>query len=234
MRRSLLAVCALMLASATLSLADEWNRKIEVTFNGPVSIPAVHQPGWGVLPAGQYVFRIVNTKSDRHIVQIFRKDEKEVYATVLAIPNMRLEVTDKVVITFRETPAGQPVALRGMFYPGRNWGDEFVYAKVQATQLANVVNEPVLNMPAAMEKEEAKPESAEVIAELEAAPVTAIAPSGAEVETAEVVTPPPVVAMAAPAEELPQTASPLPLFALAGVLATMAGLGVRLAEKRLL
>ena len=232
MRKVLFAVCGLMLASAALSLADEWNRRIEVTFSGPVSVPAIHEPGWGVLPAGTYVFRIMDLNADRHIVRIFGKDEKKVYATVLAVPNMRLEVTDKVVIAFRETPAGQPVALRAMFYPGRQWGEEFVYAKVQAAALASAVNEPVLSMPAAMEKEEARPESPEAIAELESAPLTAIAPSGVEVQTAEVVTRPTVEAMAAPAEELPRTASPLPLFALAGVLATMAGLGVRLAEKR--
>ena len=79
------------------------------------------------------------------------------------------------------------------------------------------------------------PEAPQVIAELEAAPVTAVAPSGAEVETAQVVTPPTpeLLAKNEPAKELPHTASPLPLFALMGMLATMAGFGLRFAEKRL-
>ena len=106
--RTLLAVCTLALVSATFSLADEWNRKIEFTFDQPVSIPAVHQPGWAVLPPGTYVFKIFNSSSDRHIVQIFDKGETEIYATILAVPDTRLKVTDKVVLTFRETPAGQP------------------------------------------------------------------------------------------------------------------------------
>jgi sortase A len=31
--------------------------------------------------------------------------------------------------TFRERAAGEPAALRAWFYPGKNWGEEFVYPK---------------------------------------------------------------------------------------------------------
>ena len=31
--------------------ADAWNRKTVITFGGPVEIPGVHLPGWGILPA---------------------------------------------------------------------------------------------------------------------------------------------------------------------------------------
>ncbi len=91
-----------------------------------------------MLPAGTYVFKIVDSKSDRHIVQIFSADEKTVYATILAIPNYRLKVTGKTVITFRERPAGEPQALRAWFYPGRNWGEEFVYPKKKAIEIAKI------------------------------------------------------------------------------------------------
>ena len=232
--RNVLAVCAIALASATVSLADEWNRKIVFTFPNAVSIPAVHQPGWGVLPPGTYVFKIMDSQSNRHIVQIFNKEENQIYATILAIPNTRLTPTDDVVLTFRETPAGQPLALRAMFYPGRTWGEEFVYPKVRATQLAKRASEPVLSMPEVLEKEEAKPEAPQVIAELERTPVTAIQPSGQEVQTDEVVTPPPVVvAKNEPPKTLPDTASPLPLLALLGLTSLGAGLGLRLAVKRI-
>src|ERR1041385_358612 len=69
--------------------ADEWNRKTTMTFSGPVEIPGVHLKGWNVLPAGTYVFKILDSQSDRHIVQIFNKDETIIYATILAIPNYR-------------------------------------------------------------------------------------------------------------------------------------------------
>src|ERR1700682_5018161 len=124
--------------------ADDWNRKTVMTFSGPVEIPGVHLTGWGVLPAGTYVFKILDSSSDRHIVQIFNKDETMIYATILAIPNYRLKATDKTVVTFRERPAGQPEALRAWFYPGRNWGEEFVYPKAKAIELAKATNTPVL------------------------------------------------------------------------------------------
>ena len=62
-----------------------------LTFSGPVEIPGVHLKGWSVLPAGTYVFKILNSQSDRHIVQIFNKDETAIYAAILAIPNHRLK-----------------------------------------------------------------------------------------------------------------------------------------------
>ena len=139
-----------------------------ITFSGPVEIPGVHLTGWGVLPAGTYVFKIVDSASDRHIVQIFSQDEKTVYATILAIPNYRLKATDKTVMTFRERPAGQPEALRAWFYPGREWGEEFVYPKAKAIELAKVTNVPVLAIPVEVKVEVAKPAEPEIVAELKA------------------------------------------------------------------
>src|ERR1700726_1399907 len=145
--QKLAAVCGFALASVTFAptaQADDWNRKTVITFSAPVEIPGVHFFGWGVLPAGTYVFKILDSQSDRHIVQIFNQDETTVYATILAIPNYRLKATDKTVMTFRERPAGQPGALRAWFYPGRNWGEEFVYPKAKAIELAKATKLPVL------------------------------------------------------------------------------------------
>src|SRR5271166_5578956 len=102
--KAVMAVSFVALASAMLApsaKADDWNRKTVVTFSGPVEIPGVHLTGWGVLPAGTYVFKLLDSQSDRHIVQIFDKDETKVLATILAIPNYRLQATDQTVITFR-------------------------------------------------------------------------------------------------------------------------------------
>src|SRR5580765_6465838 len=145
--RAVPTVFCIALLGATFSpsaKADAWNRKTVITFSGPVEIPGVHLTGWGVLLAGTYVFKILDSQSDRHIVQIFSKDELTVYATILAIPNYRLKATDKTVMTFRERPAGQPEALRAWFYPGRNWGEEFVYPKAKAIEIAKATNTPVL------------------------------------------------------------------------------------------
>jgi hypothetical protein len=220
--------------------ADDWNRKTTITFSGPVEIPGVHLAGWGVLPAGTYVFKILDSQSDRHIVQIFNQEETMIYATILAIPNYRLKATDKTVITFTERPAGEPEALRAWFYPGRNWGEEFVYPKAKAIALAKASNTPVLFTPVDIPVEVAEPiksADAPVVIELKRAPIMAIKPTGEELQLAEVVTPPPAateVATAAvePDRVLPSTASPLPLLALAGFLAMGAFLALRLTEKR--
>jgi hypothetical protein len=216
--------------------ADDWNRKTVVTFSAPVEIPGVHLQGWGVLPAGTYVFKILDSQSDRHIVQIFSQDEKTVYATILAIPNYRLQPTDKTTITFRERPAGEPEALRAWFYPGRNWGEEFVYPKARAMELAKSENTPVLFTEAEIPVEVVAPiQSANepVVVQLNQAPIMAAQPSGEQVQLAQVVTPPPPAEMqvaAAPAPvaaTLPATASSFPLMALFGLLALGGALTIR-------
>jgi hypothetical protein len=225
--------------------ADDWNRKTVMTFSGPVEIPGVHLTGWGVLPAGTYVFKILDSQSNRHIVQIFNVDETMIYATILAIPNYRLQATDKTVITFSERPAGEPEALRAWFYPGRNWGEEFVYPKARAIELAKTTNTPVLFTAVEIPLEVALPvrtADEPVVVQLKQAPVMAIKPTGEEVELAQVVTPPPAETQAADAvvntqagrETLPTTASPLPLIALFGLLALGGAFTLRFVEKRAL
>ena len=227
----------LALIGATFSpsaKADDHDKKTTLTFSQPIEIPPVHIQGYRVLPAGTYVFKLVNSSSNRHIVQIFNEDQTKIFATILAIPNYRLQPKNKTVITFNESVKGAPQAIRAWFYPGAHWGEEFVYPKAKAVELAKETNLPVLQMPAMAKEEAAKPEESR--AELEQAPVTAVRPSGEEVEIAQVVTAPPAEevaqAAAAPAPELPTTASPLPLIALLGLLALAGALSLRLAEKR--
>jgi hypothetical protein len=220
-------------ALTTMARADAYDEKTVVTFSGPVEIPGVHLKGWGVLPAGTYVFKLVDSQSDRHIVQIFSEDEKTVYATILAIPNYRLKVTGKTVITFRERPAGEPEALRAWFYPGKNWGEEFVYPKTIAIEIAKSTGTAVLFTPAELPvevSEPIKPVDEVVVAQLRTAPVQAIQPTGEEVELAQVVTPPPPAELIA--SKLPATASSLPLIALLGLLALIGAFALRTGEKR--
>lgn len=206
--------------------ADEWNRKTVVTFNEPVEVPGV---GAQILPAGTYVFKIMDSASDRHIVQIFNQDENHVYTTILAVANYRLQPTSKTVMTFKERAEGQPEAIRAWFYPGHNWGEEFVYPKSRAVELAKVVNEPVLAMTL---------ETEPTVTALKTVEVEAVKPTGEEVSVAEVVQPPPpeettpAPAAAATAEPLPHTASTLPLVGLIGLLSLGAGFTLVLIAKR--
>jgi hypothetical protein len=237
-------VFSLALMGATFSPAahaDDWNRKTKITFSGPVEIPGVHLKGWAVLPAGTYVFKILDSNSERHIVQIFSADEKTVYATILAIPNYRLKATDKTVMTFRERPAGEPEALRAWFYPGRNFGEEFVYPKARAIELAKTNNTPILFMQTEIPVEvpqQPVAASEPVVAQMREAPVMAVQPTGETVELAAVVTAPPAMAVqpdpAPMAAVLPATSSALPMAALFGLLALGGALSLKIVQKHAL
>jgi len=216
MLASILCFFVLFVLVAPVAMADDWNRETVITFSGPVEVPGV---GAQTLPAGTYVFKILNSLSDRHIVQIFNRDKTHLFTTVLAMPNHRLQATDKTVITFRERPAGQPEALRAWFYPGRKWGEEFVYAKARAVELAKETNEPVLATPIEL--------AAAPVEALNTAPVEAVDPKGEPVELAQVVEPPPMTA-----DPLPKTASPLPLIGLIGLLTLGAGFALSAFAKR--
>ncbi|HEV2173080.1 MAG TPA: hypothetical protein VGR71_05915 [Nitrospira sp.] len=242
------AVFSMALLGVALSpslKADDYDKKTTMTFSGPVEIPPVYITGMRVLPAGTYVFKLVNSSSNRHIVQIFNKEQTKIYATILAIPNYCLVPKDKTVITFNEGVKGRPEAIRAWFYPGANWGEEFVYPKTKAVELAKVTNVPVLALQADVPLEVAKPEEPTVVSVLQQAPIIAVKPTGEVVEIAQVIqtTPqPPASVAAAPAQapvlvaenKLPATASSLPLIMLCGLLAIGSAFGVRAMRKQTL
>jgi hypothetical protein len=118
-----ISMCAAVLCVTfvTAAKADTWDRKTIVTFGDSVEIPGQ------VLPAGTYVFKLANSASDRHIVQIWNADETQILATILTIPNYRLDSPDRTIFEFDERPSDSPVALHSWFYPGDNTGQEFVY-----------------------------------------------------------------------------------------------------------
>jgi hypothetical protein len=211
MTRLVVAMASVGLLGIALSpsaRADEWNKKTVMTVSEPIQVPNQ------VLPAGTYVIKLLDSQSDRHIVQIFNKDENHLFTTILAIPNYRIQPTGKTVFTFWETPPGQPKALRAWFYPGDNFGQEFAYPKSAAVQIAAVAHQPVPTTEATQP------------AELPKAEVTQTQP---EPQQEAQNTPPPPPQEAAPApepaptpepapQELPKTASPYPLIGLAGLL----------------
>lgn len=207
-------LCTMFSATA---LAQPRDRKTTVTFSQPFEIPGVGPQGSGpqVLPAGTYVFALVDSLGDRHIVRVFSSDEQQVHATILAIPNYRLRATDKTVMTFAERAAGDPQAIRAWFYPGDTSGQEFVYPKKRAVELAKITQQPVLYIP---DEVAAQPP----LVALKAAPVRAVTPVGEDVALAEVVEAPPVQVA-----RLPKTAGNLPLIGLMGLLSMAVGLSLK-------
>jgi hypothetical protein len=237
----LIALTALTTAVslAPIARADEWNKQTVMTVNEAIQLPnATLQPG-------SYTFKLLDSQSDRHIVQVFDKDGMHLITTILAVPNYRLQPTGKTKFSFWEVPAGQPPALRAWFYPGDNFGQEFVYPKNISSQIASTAKMAVPTTTA---------ESAE---EYKTAPITATNETGtsstldtntytqtqtAEVAPAPVVTPEPTpepapqVAAAEPAptpvpsetpSELPHTASSVPLIGLVGFVSLLGFFALR-------
>ncbi|MBV9265059.1 MAG: hypothetical protein JO061_02710, partial [Acidobacteriaceae bacterium] len=201
--------------------ADNWDKKTIVTVNEPIIA------GNKVLDPGTYVWKLLDSPSDRHIVQIFDKDQQHLQTTVLAIPNYRLQPTGKTEFSFWETPAGVPKAVRAWFYPGDNYGQEFPYPKKLVAQLASAAPVPVpmsYNEPAPAAQPEPQPEPAPA-----AAPAPAPQPEPQAQPQQQ--TPPPAPAAPAP-QALPHTASFNSLFGLLGLASlSLAGL-LTLADKR--
>ena len=202
--------------SAPGARADQWNKKTVMTFNQPVEIPGQ------ILPAGTYTFKLLESPSDRHIVQVFNADGTQLIATILTINDYRLQPTGRTVVKFAEQPGDAPDALKAWFYPGDNFGQEFVYPKTRAIELAVAVKEPVPAVPV----EAADLTTVEIVAvtpEQKEVPVTEAVQTTAPVAAA------PAAAPAVETAELPKTASALPLIALLG----LASLGAAIAVKRL-
>src|SRR5215471_21267227 len=101
----LLTVGAVAVASALGLLApqvqgDQWDKKTIVTFSTPIEVPG------RVLAAGTYIFKLLDSPSNRHIVEIYNQDETKLQTMILAVPDERLEPKGKTVITFEERPTG--------------------------------------------------------------------------------------------------------------------------------
>jgi hypothetical protein len=193
---------------------------------------AVELPG-ATLPAGTYLFRLADGATNRHIVRVMSEDRQKLHTTLLAIPNYSLEkASDEPQVRFMEGPETGPQAVKVWFYPGRTVGHEFIYPRAQALKIAQRTGETVLTTKTETAVAETVTdqdmtrvdrngaEMAEVrIAEQPAAasmvaqePTPAVAQDRAPMPAPERTT-----AVVAERQELPNTASFLPLLALIGV-----------------
>jgi hypothetical protein len=138
------ACAALFLATLAprSAQADEWNSRTIVSFSNPVQVPGA------TLPAGTYVFKVLESSANRDIVEVSNEREDHVFATLIAVPDYYgtakarrddpvAPTEDKTLITFYETSSGQPEAIKEWFYPGQAYGLEFVYSKDQPGPAGN-------------------------------------------------------------------------------------------------
>jgi LPXTG-motif cell wall-anchored protein len=235
------AFCLILIASLATAPANAQNgdRKTVVTFSEPVEIP-----GGTVLPAGTYFFKLLNQDSGRWVVQIFDKNQTHTYATLITIQDFRYHPTDKPVMTFAERPDGAPPAIKEWFFPGEQFGRQFVYGKNRALQLAKQVNEPVLSMTGDTAASITAPDqtaSETQTAEFVKTPITAYSATGEEVAPATVVQAQAETPAAAPVTTpapattdlpLPKTASSDPAIGLIGLVAMIAAVGLAARRRR--
>jgi len=219
--RFLWAVCGVAVVAALtagVALAQTHDKRTVFTFNRPIALPGV------TLPAGEYLFRLVDTNTTRKVIQVLSGDGKTPYAMLHSIPDVRVEASHNPEVRFLETAKGNPSAVKTWWYPGERIGYEFIYPKEQARLLAKESTEPVLTTRVETAKlEDVKP------ADLER-----ITPKGEEV--AIVAQPDPIVptgivlegTVADARTELPVTATRIPVFGLIGLLFVALAGGLRL------
>ena len=177
-----LALCLAVfwLVVAPNTKANEQASNAVVTFAVPVEVPGVVAQ---ILPAGTYRFTTLESTPDRDIIQISSSDGSHVFTTMLGVPNSRLKAPDLITVMFTDRPAADPVALKAWYSPGLLWGDQLVYEKPRATQLARETNGPVLSTSVVQAM------SSEAV--LKTALIEAVGPGGETVALAQVVDVPP-------------------------------------------
>lgn len=221
-RKLVVTFCGAALAMGLFAFraqGDPWDKKTVMTIDKSIQVQD------RVLPAGTYVFKLADSASNRHIVQIFNRDQSHIIDTILAIPNYRLRPTGRSQFLFYETPAGAMPALHAWFYPGDNFGQEFTYPKhlamlqqtTQTTETTRMNKQESEAKTETNQTEEADRSVVESQPQQMAEATPPPPPAEQPVEMAQN-TPPPAPAPAEAPQQLPKTASPYPWFGLAGML----------------
>jgi hypothetical protein len=211
--------------------ASEFDKKTFLTFNQSVEIPGM------ILPAGEYVMKRADA-SLPDVVRFTSADENHVYATVFALPTYRQHPTDKVEIVMEERRANAPEAIKKWFYPGDRIGAEFVYPKSSETLIAALTEPSSPAAPASASSSVApQPAPTPLAKEAEGQELVETSSPPKEVEIAQSTLPAePQTTRAQQSqptpqpttqEELPRTASNVPLVAMFGVLCVIGGIVLR-------
>ena len=141
LRHVVILACAVVLLACVMvtpSTAQPLDKRTLFTFSGPVSMPGV------TLPAGKYLFRLANPDSGRNVVQVLNAEGTKPYGMFFAMRAERFEPASTPEVRFMETASGTPPAIKTWWYPGERSGYEFVYPKEQARRLAQGASQPVL------------------------------------------------------------------------------------------
>jgi hypothetical protein len=110
---------------------------VRFTFCQPVALPRV------TLPAGSYMFRLVNPASQRSVVRVADMNGKN-YGMFMTMPIERNQPPNDPEVRFLEAGGGTPNAIATYWYPGQRSGWEFIYPRSQAVALAKSSGHSVL------------------------------------------------------------------------------------------
>lgn len=230
---ALVATAIGMVVIAPRAKADDWDKKTIITTSAPLNVAGT------VLQPGKYVFQLLYAHPNQNVVQILNYRENHLYATVIAHPvgymqqgippDLQGAQAGKAHVTFWETPAGQPKALRDWYYVGAFQGEEFPYHPV-TTQISQVTQQQQTPAPAppAPVAEAPAPQPQPEIAQ-NTPPPAPEAPAPAPEATPA----PQSEAPAAAPATLPQTAGNIPLLALFGFGSIGLAIGLGLFVKRM-
>jgi len=247
---AVLAVMTLLSGTATAQETNTSERTF-LTFSNNFELPGL------TLQPGTYVFKLADSPS-RNVVQVWSRDEKEMLGHWNFVQTERNRVSDENVVMFKEMAADATPAVQYWYFPGERIGKEFIYPKDQASRIAKASGTQVLTAEsesASVSSINAQGEvtewKREAPAQVAAAPQADSNPIQSQVQIAP--EPAPQAQAAAPAasaepvpvgtsgiaaesqvaraDTLPQTASPLALTGLLGLLSLAGAAGVRAYRK---
>lgn len=136
--RAILGLSLGLTLVVSVAQAQPEDKRTYFTFSGPIALPGV------TLPAGRYIFRIVDTTTSRKVIQVMSDDGKKPFAMANTIPDQRRDAPKDATVAFYETPRGTPSAVKTWWYPGESIGYQFIYPRAQAKQIAQNTGKAVL------------------------------------------------------------------------------------------
>jgi hypothetical protein len=108
----------------------EWNKKSTLSAEYQVEFPGL------VLDPGIYIVRLREGGEKRSLVEILNRDETQLLATIVAVPDHRVRPEDNSDFTFHETKREGPRPVQSWFYTGDLVGLEFIYPMARAKEIA--------------------------------------------------------------------------------------------------
>jgi hypothetical protein len=108
----------------------EWNKKSTLSTEQQVEFPGT------VLEPGVYIVRLRQTIERRSQVEILNREETQLLATVVAVPDHHVRPDDNSDFTYHAVKRSGPRPVRSWYFPGDLVGLEFVYPAARAKEIA--------------------------------------------------------------------------------------------------